>query len=99
MNIETTEKAVPTMSERLTGKAWLYIIAAMGAGMLLGMTLISLPLQAQINVLQENADGWKKLALDYQVQSEQNEKYAARWQENANKASAASQQCMDLINR
>lgn len=61
------------------------------------MELVSAPLKQQANDWKEMAGDWKKQALEYKAQSEQNDSYAARWQENANKIFAASQRCIDLV--
>lgn len=93
MTNATIESAVPAKPERLTAKAWLYIVGALGAGMLLGMKLISTPMQAQIDGWKEMAEDWKKQALDYKSASEQNAAYANRWELEADKALDLAARC------
>lgn len=86
----------PMTTEKLSAKACLYIVGALGAGMLLGMQLISSPMQAQIDGYKELADGWKKHALAYKAVSEENAGYANRWQLQANKALDLAERCTAL---
>lgn len=93
MTSTTAADAVPNKSERLTPKAWIYIVAAIGFGMLLGMKLTSTPMQTQIDGWKEMAASWKQQALDYKAASEQNAAYASRWELEANKALDLAARC------
>ncbi|MBK5397468.1 hypothetical protein JFU47_12250 [Pseudomonas sp. TH39(2020)] len=93
MSTATTEMAVENKADRLTAKAWVYIVGAMGVGMLLGAKLISPPLQAQIDGWKEMAGDWKLQAQDYKTASEQNAGYAKRWELEANNALALVARC------
>ncbi|OZO01371.1 hypothetical protein B7453_27330 [Pseudomonas sp. IB20] len=93
MTSTTIADAVPNKSERLTPKAWIYIVAALGLGMLLGIKLTSAPMQTQIDGWKEMAASWKQQALEYKAASEQNAAYASRWELEANKALDLAARC------
>lgn len=97
MSDSTTVQVKPENS--ISGKAWLYIIGALGLGLLAGLMIGKTQLQ-----------GWKDLAADWRTladqqktsaskQAEEDAAYAARWQAAANKSSAVTERCFALLDK